>query len=94
MALTWKKSSHSGGNGGQCVELAWKKASYSAGNGGACVELAWHKSSHSGGNGGDCVEVAQGAAQLLVRDSKNPGGPVLGFTAATFAGFLSALKSD
>jgi Domain of unknown function (DUF397) len=36
----WRKSSHSGGSGGACVELAWRKSSYSGGNGGECVEVA------------------------------------------------------
>lgn len=35
----------------------------------------WRKSSFSGSNGGNCVEVASGLRAL--RDSKNPGGPVL-----------------
>jgi len=35
----WRKSSYSGGNGGNCVEVAglWRKSSYS---GGGCVEVA------------------------------------------------------
>lgn len=37
----WRKSTYSGGNGGNCVEVAtWRKASYSGGNGGECVEVA------------------------------------------------------
>lgn len=37
----WRKSSHSNGNGGACVELTqWRKSSYSNGNGGDCVELS------------------------------------------------------
>jgi hypothetical protein len=35
----------------------------------------WRKSSFSNGQGGACVEVASGLDR--VRDSKNPGGPVL-----------------
>ncbi len=27
LELTWRKSSHSGGSGGDCVELAWDKQS-------------------------------------------------------------------
>lgn len=38
--LTWIKSSHSTGNGGECVEIAWRKSSYSSGEGGECVEIA------------------------------------------------------
>ena len=36
----FRKSSFSGSNGGNCVELAWRKASFSGANGGACVEIA------------------------------------------------------
>ncbi|GAA2667148.1 MULTISPECIES: DUF397 domain-containing protein [Actinosynnema] len=56
-------------------------------------DFTWRKSSYSGGNGGDCVELAQTPAHLLVRDSKNPGGPVLGFGHEAFAGFVTALKN-
>jgi hypothetical protein len=37
----WRKSTRSGGNGGNCVEVGtWRKSSYSGGNGGECVEAA------------------------------------------------------
>ncbi|MGH3761015.1 DUF397 domain-containing protein [Actinophytocola sp.] len=36
----FRKSSFSGGNGGDCVEMAWRKSSFSGSNGGNCVELA------------------------------------------------------
>ncbi|MEV5570415.1 DUF397 domain-containing protein [Spirillospora sp. NPDC052269] len=61
---TWRRSSYSGGSGGQCVEVA-------------DLHAIWRKSSHSGGSGGDCVEIADLAAAIGVRDSKDPGGPVL-----------------
>ncbi|MEU0126927.1 MULTISPECIES: DUF397 domain-containing protein [unclassified Streptomyces] len=38
--LAWFKSSYSGAEGGDCVEVAWRKSSYSTGNGGECVEFA------------------------------------------------------
>lgn len=39
--LKWRKSSYSGGQGGNCVEVAsWRKSSYSGGQGGSCVEVA------------------------------------------------------
>lgn len=37
----WRKSSQSGSNGGQCVEVAaWRKSRHSSSNGGNCVEVA------------------------------------------------------
>jgi len=37
----WRKSTYSGGNGGNCVEVGtWRKSTYSGGNGGECVEAA------------------------------------------------------
>lgn len=52
----------------------------------------WRKSTHSN-NGGDCVEVAVNLATaddvVLVRDSKNPTGPVLRFTRAEWTAFLA-----
>jgi hypothetical protein len=44
--------------------------------------LQWRKSSHSGSGQGECVEVARTSALVAVRDSKNPGGPVLAFGSA------------
>lgn len=76
----WRKSSYSGTNGGECVECTV--------TGGA----AWRKSSYSGTSGGDCVEVADGcAASVPVRDSKNPGGPVVVVGADAWRGFVESL---
>ncbi|MGW2340367.1 DUF397 domain-containing protein [Streptomyces sp. NPDC001661] len=44
--LAWFKSSYSGAEGGQCLEVA----------------LEWRKSSYSGDSGGECLEVAPGSA--------------------------------
>ncbi|GAA4944767.1 DUF397 domain-containing protein [Yinghuangia aomiensis] len=38
--LRWVKSSYSGAEGGNCVEIAWRKATYSSEEGGECVEVA------------------------------------------------------
>jgi hypothetical protein len=74
----WRKSSYSGGNGGQCVEVA----------------AAWRKSSYSGGNGGDCVEVADNMPRIVaVRDSKNPSGPELVFSRAAWETFTDGVKN-
>ncbi|MGW5936801.1 DUF397 domain-containing protein [Streptomyces celluloflavus] len=57
----------------------------------------WFKSSYSG-NGGQCVEVAANLAAshgiVPVRDSKNPSGPVLDFSADAFASFVECVKAD
>ncbi|MFS0696438.1 DUF397 domain-containing protein [Streptomyces nitrosporeus] len=56
----------------------------------------WHKSSYSD-NGGNCVEVAANLigmhGTVPVRDSKNPGGPVLTVPAEAFASFVIGVKS-
>jgi hypothetical protein len=72
----WRKSSHSGNQGGDCVEVA----------------AMWHKSSHSGEQGGTCVEVAAMRRAVAVRDSKNPDGPALRFTPAEWTTFLTGFK--
>lgn len=71
--------------------LVWRKSSYSASQT-ACVEVAWRKSSYSG-NQTDCVEVARPVEGMAVRDSKNPGGPVLTFGRPAFAAFLSTVAA-
>ncbi|MFB6563200.1 MULTISPECIES: DUF397 domain-containing protein [unclassified Streptomyces] len=68
-ALKWFKSSYSGSEGGQCLEVA----------------VAWHKSSYSASDGGQCVEVATCTDTVHVRDSKITGGPVLELAPASWA---------
>ncbi len=53
----------------------------------------WRKSTRSGSNGGDCVEVAElPNGGRAVRDSKDPTGPVLRFTAKEWAAFVGGTK--
>ncbi|WP_330338526.1 DUF397 domain-containing protein [Streptomyces sp. NBC_00557] len=52
------------------------------------LELEWIKSSYSTDEGPDCVEVAAISDHVLVRDSKNPTGPRLALTSATWSAFL------
>ncbi|MGW2846107.1 DUF397 domain-containing protein [Streptomyces sp. NPDC001274] len=56
----------------------------------------WIKSSYSGG-GGSCVEWAPAQVPTTgvvpVRDSKNPGGPVLHASSTAFATFVAGVKS-
>jgi hypothetical protein len=40
----------------------------------------WRKSSYSSTEGGNCVEIACDQPNVLIRDSKNPDGPVLAVT--------------
>ena len=47
---------------------------------------------YSGSNGGGCVEVASGPGTIAVRDSKDPGGPRLAFTAGDWRAFLRQVK--
>ncbi|MEV0217462.1 DUF397 domain-containing protein [Micromonospora sp. NPDC050695] len=49
----------------------------------------WRKSSRSNGSGGNCVEVADNLPGLVaVRDSKDPGGPVLVFAPDAWRAFV------
>ncbi|GGO46919.1 DUF397 domain-containing protein [Streptomyces lasiicapitis] len=72
----WRKSSHSDGSGGNCLEVAaWRKSTHSAGDGGDCLEVA---------DGHPNI--------VPVRDSKTPTGPKLVFRAAAWAPFIANIK--
>ncbi|MGI5321468.1 DUF397 domain-containing protein [Actinomadura nitritigenes] len=73
----WRKSSHSGSGGSECVEVA----------------SAWRKSSHSGSEGQECVEVAAGERRVAVRDSKDPDGAVLAVAPSGWASLLADVKA-
>lgn len=77
-------------NRGEPDNIVWRKSSYSGGNG-ACIEVAWRTSSYSGGNG-NCVEVAATPVGVLLRDSKNPGGPMLAVGAGRWREFVGRLS--
>ncbi|WNI23239.1 DUF397 domain-containing protein [Streptomyces sp. ITFR-16] len=70
--LKWFKSSYSGSDGGNCVEIA----------------LAWTKSSHSSDDSGNCVEVATCPHTVHVRDSKDTAVPALALSPDAWAAFL------
>lgn len=58
----------------------------------------WRKSSYSNGSGGSCVEIAllvgtAGEHDVAVRDSKDPHGPALTFTARQWHDFTGAIKA-
>ncbi|MEU8569080.1 DUF397 domain-containing protein [Streptomyces pathocidini] len=104
MRTIWRKSSYSGGQGGDCIECTplagaeWRKSTYSSPQGGDCVECAplsgakWNKSSYSSAQGGECVECASLTSSdpaVAVRDSKNADGPRLHFSAMAWKSFLN-----
>jgi hypothetical protein len=53
---------------------------------------SWQKSSASGETSA-CVQVRSSSAQVLVRDSKDPVGPVLSVTRGGWAAFLIGVQS-
>ncbi|MGK4580740.1 DUF397 domain-containing protein [Kitasatospora sp. HPMI-4] len=59
--------------------------------------VQWVKSSYSNGGGGNCIEFAPALAAtdgiMPVRDSKDPEGPALVFSAEGFAAFVAGVKS-
>jgi Domain of unknown function (DUF397) len=56
------------------------------------MNVPWVKSSFSFANG-NCVEVAElPGGWIGIRDSRNPGGPVLRFTRAEWAAFLGGAR--
>lgn len=79
-SAVWRKSSHSGDNGGQCVEIG-------------LPPLTWRKSSRSDDNGGACVEVAAVAEWAAIRDSKSPTSGTLTLSGTQWAAFRRTLKS-
>jgi hypothetical protein len=74
--MEWRKSSYSGGTGGNCVEVA----------------VTWHKSSYSSGHNPNCVEVAETPHAVHVRDSRHPTHGHLTLPTAEWRAFLTAVK--
>lgn len=72
-ALNWFKSSYSGSDGGQCLEVAYD----------------WRKSSHSGDEGGQCVEIAAHPAAVHIRDSKDVEGPTFAVAPSAWTAFAA-----
>lgn len=50
----------------------------------------WRRSSYC--DGGTCVEVATTDATVLVRDGKDPDGPMLRFTEAEWRAFVAGVR--
>ena len=73
--LAWFKSSYSGDEGGNCLEVAY----------------TWRKSSYSTDEGGACLEVAASTTRVLVRDSKDPDVGTLALSPAAWAAFTTRI---
>ncbi|WP_255948649.1 DUF397 domain-containing protein [Streptomyces odontomachi] len=71
--LNWFKSSYSGDEGDNCIEVA----------------LNWSKSSYSGGGGGNCIEVALHPTTVHIRDSKDTAVRPLTVTPAAWSAFTA-----
>ncbi|MET7682697.1 DUF397 domain-containing protein [Streptomyces sp. NPDC005423] len=82
-SVTWRKSSYSNTDGGECIEVSDDFLS----------TADWRKSSYSNSEGGACVEVADNLPALVpVRDSKNPAHGTLLFAEGTWAMFVGAVR--
>ena len=60
--------------------------------GSAGRDLAWRKAPSSVANGA-CVELAPADGMVAIRDSKDPDGPILRYTAAEWLAFLHGAKN-
>lgn len=81
--MMWRRSTDC--DSSACVEV-------SSCDSNTCVEISFHSASDSF----SCVEVgacACGDGSVLVRDSKDPGGPVLRFTGPEWDVFLAGAKA-
>ncbi|MEU9096495.1 DUF397 domain-containing protein [Streptomyces sp. NPDC048361] len=78
----WRKSSYSGGESGECLEVSE-------------AYTAWRKSSYSGGDSGECLEFSDTCEGCVpVRDSKNPTGPAVVFGPGAWTSFVDAVKGE
>jgi Domain of unknown function (DUF397) len=56
------------------------------------LDRGWQKSTRSGAGSNECVEVLVTRDLVLVRDSKDPNGPVLAFSGSQWTAFIGAVK--
>ncbi|MET9255851.1 DUF397 domain-containing protein [Streptomyces sp. NPDC003717] len=81
--VTWRKSSYSNQDGGECVEVSDD----------LLRTADWRKSSYSNQDGGNCVEVAANIPSLVpVRDSKDPARGALLFGASAWGAFVDGIQ--
>ncbi|MGW4549489.1 DUF397 domain-containing protein [Streptomyces violaceorubidus] len=83
--ITWRKSSYSNQDGGECVEVSDD----------LLRTATWHRSSYSNQDGGNCVEVAPNLPSLVpVRDSKDPARGALLFAGPAWVAFLDGVRRE
>lgn len=71
--------------------MNWIKSSFSN-SFSNCVEVAWRQAGRC--QNGECVQAgACHCGDICVRDSKDPGGPVLRFTAGEWAAFVGGVRN-
>lgn len=91
--VRWRKSVRSNSTN-SCVEVGavWRKSTRSNSTG-ACIEVApsWGESTHRN-SAASPVGVAGLRASVAVRDSKNPHGQRLAFTADQWTAFAAHVK--
>ncbi|MFJ3650807.1 DUF397 domain-containing protein [Streptomyces murinus] len=80
--ITWRKSSYSNQDGGNCVEVSDD----------LLHTADWRKSSYSNQTGGECLEFADNLPLVPVRDSKDTTRTPLLFTAPAWAAFVGGVK--
>ena len=56
------------------------------------ARISWRKSTAS--TSGNCAEVAFDGESVLMRHSQDPSGPVLTFSLAEWAAFLTGVRRD
>jgi len=56
------------------------------------IGLSWIKANFSNHNGA-CVELAATPDKVAIRDSKDPGGPILVYTPIEFRAFLDGARN-
>ncbi|GGZ20200.1 toxin [Streptomyces olivaceoviridis] len=85
--VTWRKSSYSNPDGGECLEVSDDLLIGVPG-------VTWRKSSYSNPDGGACLEVSDSLSPAVpVRDSKAPDGPALLFAAGPWSSFVAAVRT-
>ncbi|KOV74324.1 toxin [Streptomyces sp. NRRL WC-3723] len=92
--VTWRKSSYSNPDGGECLEVSDDLLLGVPVRAGDATDMTWRKSSYSNPDGGNCLEVSDDLSPAVpVRDSKAPDGPALLFAAGSWSSFVGAVRT-